>query len=100
LSHGDRGALGPDAPRLHRGLGEAARAAGVAALSAVGDLSREAVAGFGPGGYHLGDREALIAALHRDLTSKDVALVKGSRRAAMDQVVAGLGGPQNTPGGH
>jgi UDP-N-acetylmuramoyl-tripeptide--D-alanyl-D-alanine ligase len=97
---GDLAELGPDAARLHRELGEAARTAGVAALYAVGDLSREAVAGFGPGGCHLGDREALIAALRRDLTPEDVALVKGSRRAAMDQVVAGLGGAQNTPGGH
>ena len=97
---GDLAELGPDATRLHRELGEAARIAGVAALYAVGDLSREAVAGFGPGGYHLGDREALIAALRRDVTPEDVALVKGSRRAAMDQVVARLGGTQNTPGGH
>jgi UDP-N-acetylmuramoyl-tripeptide--D-alanyl-D-alanine ligase len=89
---GDLGELGPAAARLHREVGEAARAAGVKALYAAGDLSREAVIGFGPGpGAHHFDHQAdLISALRRDLDPGDIVLVKGSRRAAMDLVVAAL----------
>ena len=91
---GDLGELGPEAGRLHRELGEAARASGVAALYAVGELSRETVAGFGVCGggaaRHFDDQAALIAALRNEMTAADVALVKGSRRAAMDRVVAAL----------
>jgi len=94
---GDLGELGPEAARLHREVGETARAAGVVALYAVGDLCREAVAGFGagsgpgPAARHFDDLATLIAALRRDLTAADTVLVKGSRRAAMDRVVAALG---------
>jgi UDP-N-acetylmuramoyl-tripeptide--D-alanyl-D-alanine ligase len=94
---GDLGELGPEAARLHREVGEAARAAGVAALYAVGDLCRETVAGFaagsGPRGAarHFDDQATLIAALRGELIAADIVLVKGSRRAAMDRVVAALG---------
>jgi UDP-N-acetylmuramoyl-tripeptide--D-alanyl-D-alanine ligase len=87
---GDLGELGPQAARLHREVGEAARAAGVAELYAVGDLCRGAVEGFGPAGRHFDDQAALIAALRHDLTAADLVLVKGSRQAAMDRVVAAL----------
>ena len=98
---GDLGELGPDAARLHRELGAAARAAGVAALYAVGELCREAVAGFGSDGHHFADQAALVATLRQDLTPADMVLVKGSRLAAMDQVVNGLATDSNTvPGGH
>ncbi len=89
---GDLGELGPDAADLHRQIGTAARTAGIATLYAVGELCREAVAGFGPGGRHFANQTALVAALHRDLSPADLVLVKGSRLAAMDRVVAGLGG--------
>ncbi len=87
---GDLGELGPEAQRLHQDIGTAARAAGVAALYAVGELCRGAVAGFGPGAHQFPDQAALIAALDRDLTGADLVLVKGSRLAAMDRVVAAL----------
>jgi UDP-N-acetylmuramoyl-tripeptide--D-alanyl-D-alanine ligase len=89
---GDLGELGSEAVELHREVGERARAAGVAALYAVGNLCRAAVAGFGPGpaAHHFGDQAALISALRGDLGAGDVVLVKGSRRAAMERVVAAL----------
>jgi UDP-N-acetylmuramoyl-tripeptide--D-alanyl-D-alanine ligase len=88
---GDLGELGAAASRLHREVGEAARAAGVAALYGVGDLCREAVAGFGTGARHFTDQAGLIAAMRADLGPADLVLVKGSRLAAMDRVVAALG---------
>jgi UDP-N-acetylmuramoyl-tripeptide--D-alanyl-D-alanine ligase len=90
---GDLGELGPESARLHRELGEAVRAAGVAALYAVGDLCREAVVGFGagPDAHHFDDQASLVTALRHDLSAADVVLVKGSRRAAMDRVAAALG---------
>jgi len=90
---GELGELGPAAASLHREVGERAQAAGVAALYAVGDLCREAVVGFGTGGdaHHFDDQAALIEVLRGDLGAADVVLVKGSRRSAMDRVVAALG---------
>ncbi|MBK1699680.1 UDP-N-acetylmuramoyl-tripeptide--D-alanyl-D-alanine ligase [Thiococcus pfennigii] len=87
---GDLGELGPEAARLHEEIGEVARAAGVERLDAVGALSAHTVAAFGPGGVHHSDQAALIAALQGALGAGDLVLVKGSRAARMDRVVAAL----------
>jgi UDP-N-acetylmuramoyl-tripeptide--D-alanyl-D-alanine ligase len=89
---GDLAELGAEAASLHRSLGEAARAAGIEYLMGVGPLSLNAVQGFGAHGRHFADRAELIAALHDELTADDLMLVKGSRSAAMDQVVDALCG--------
>ncbi|MBK8637332.1 MAG: UDP-N-acetylmuramoyl-tripeptide--D-alanyl-D-alanine ligase [Chromatiaceae bacterium] len=91
---GDLGELGPEAPALHHRLGRAARKAGVDALYTVGLLSAEAAAGFGPGARHFNDQAELIAVLRQALAADDLVLVKGSRRAAMDRVVAALRAPE------
>ncbi|AGA91799.1 UDP-N-acetylmuramoyl-tripeptide--D-alanyl-D-alanine ligase [Thioflavicoccus mobilis 8321] len=90
LALGDLGELGPEAARLHEEIGQVARAAGVECLHAVGELSAHAVATFGPGGLHYSDQGALIAALRGALGAGDVVLVKGSRAAGMERVVAAL----------
>lgn len=87
---GDLGELGPDEVALHREMGEAARAAGVGSLYAVGRLSAAAVDGFGEGARHFHDQPALVAALGPRLGPDDVVLVKGSRRSAMEHVVNAL----------
>lgn len=87
---GDLAELGMEAAALHRGLGHEARAAGLERLWAVGPLSAEAVAAFGAGGRHFPDREALADGLADALGPQDLVLVKGSRSAAMDQVVKAL----------
>jgi len=87
---GDLGELGPEAARLHREMGDAARAAGVNSLYAVGELSAAAVAGFGDGARHFADQGRLIEALRAELAAGDLVLVKGSRLAAMDRVVDAL----------
>ncbi|MDZ7750784.1 MAG: UDP-N-acetylmuramoyl-tripeptide--D-alanyl-D-alanine ligase [Gammaproteobacteria bacterium] len=87
---GEMAELGEEAPRLHREAGEYARRAGVERLYAVGALGAEAVAGFGAGGRHYDGRASLIADLEDALHDGVAVLVKGSRSARMDEVVAAL----------
>lgn len=90
---GDMGELGADAPALHAQVGKTARDAGIDRLYAVGPLSQAAVQAFGPGGVHRADQGALVMALQSALAEtqdKVTLLVKGSRSAHMETVVAGL----------
>ncbi|KAF1056453.1 MAG: UDP-N-acetylmuramoyl-tripeptide--D-alanyl-D-alanine ligase [Pseudomonas delhiensis] len=87
---GDMGELGAWAESSHREVG--AYAAGkVAALYAVGPLMRHAVQAFGAKGRHFDDQASLIDALAAEPSSTTI-LIKGSRSAAMDKVVAALCG--------
>lgn len=91
---GDMGELGADAAALHEQVGERARAAGVEALYATGELSRHAVRTFGAGSEHFANHAALIAALTGRLCRDNggvTILIKGSRSAHMEDVVAALG---------
>ncbi len=90
LVMGDMGELGEEAVWLHQRIGEMARTEGIDRLYAVGELSRAAVLAFGSGGRHFDDREALIAALRKDLQKGMTVLVKGSRSMRMEQVVNAL----------
>ncbi|MGH6636559.1 MAG: UDP-N-acetylmuramoyl-tripeptide--D-alanyl-D-alanine ligase [Gammaproteobacteria bacterium] len=87
---GDMGELGPAAFSLHYQLGEMAHQAGVKRLYAVGELSRQAVAAFGPGGCHFASPGALLKALEGDLNQDLTILIKGSRAARMENVVNAL----------
>ena len=89
---GDMAELGVDAQALHVGIGTRARASGVERLFAVGPLGAATVEAFGAGGGHFDDKPALIAALQTQLRAGVTCLVKGSRAAGMEQVVAALGG--------
>ena len=86
---GDMGELGEWAEQGHHEVG--AYAAGkVDALLAVGPLMAHAVKAFGAGGRHFADQQALIAALALEQGNGTTLLIKGSRSAAMDHVVAEL----------
>ncbi len=87
---GDMGELGSAAFSLHYQLGEMAQQAGVKRLYAVGKLSRQAVAAFGPGGRHFASPDALVKALESDLHQDLTILIKGSRAARMENVVNAL----------
>jgi UDP-N-acetylmuramoyl-tripeptide--D-alanyl-D-alanine ligase len=89
---GDMAELGADARALHAGIGTRARERGVDRLFAVGPLGTATVEAFGAGGEHFEDKAALIAALQTQLHAGVTCLVKGSRSAGMEQVVAALGG--------
>ncbi len=87
---GDMRELGPGAAALHAEVGARARAAGVAQVFTVGELSRHAAQAFGAGGEHFEDQAALIARLGQRPPQPPMLLVKGSRGSRMDKVVAAL----------
>lgn len=87
---GDIGELGEWAEQGHRQVGQHALGK-VDALYAVGPLMAYAVAEFGAAGRHFSDQASLIAALQGEQGNTTV-LIKGSRSAAMEKVVAALCG--------
>jgi len=87
---GDMKELGIDSPKMHREVGEAARAMGVARLFATGDMSMHTVDAFGEGAEHFANREELAASLRRVLRPGINCLVKGSRSMGMEQVVEAI----------
>ncbi|MNC86102.1 UDP-N-acetylmuramoyl-tripeptide--D-alanyl-D-alanine ligase [compost metagenome] len=84
---GDMGELGPDAPRFHAETGEAARAAGIERLFALGELSAHAARAFGAGARHFARLEDLLAEIEDVLAPEVTILVKGSRFMRMERVV-------------
>jgi len=89
---GDMAELGDNAVALHAGIGERARQQGIDRMFAVGPLSAAAIKAFGERGEHFADKPALTAALKQQLHGGVTCLIKGSRSAGMDQVVAALRG--------
>jgi UDP-N-acetylmuramoyl-tripeptide--D-alanyl-D-alanine ligase len=91
---GDIGELGAWAEQGHRQVGSYA-AGKVDALYAVGPLMVHAVAEFGAAARHFSDQASLIAALLLEQSTEQgdtTLLIKGSRSAAMEKVVAALCG--------
>lgn len=87
---GDLAELGPDAPAIHRRLGESCDRAGIDRLLTVGEMSRAASEVFAGERRHFASREAAVECLLATLSDEDSILVKGSRASRMDQVVAAL----------
>ncbi len=85
---GDMGELGVDAARMHREVGTYASDRGIDLLLATGELSAHVVAGFAGDACLLPDRQALAERLLAELSNDVTALVKGSRSAGMEEVVA------------
>lgn len=96
LALGDLGELGPEAAAWHRRVGRDARAAGVRRLFTVGPLAAEAAHAFGRGATALESIESLVEAIRDALPSEAVLVVKGSRSARMERVVAALAEPEAT----
>jgi UDP-N-acetylmuramoyl-tripeptide--D-alanyl-D-alanine ligase len=89
LIMGELAEVGEGIESVYQHLGEKAIEAGVDRLYAVGEASAVA-ASFGSGGHGFQDKEQLLENLINELRSGDMVLVKGSRSAAMESVVAGL----------
>lgn len=88
---GDIGELGAWAEEGHRQVGEYA-VGKVDALYAVGPMMAHAVNAFGTQGKHFTSQADLIAALAAEQGSTTTILIKGSRSAAMENIVAALCG--------
>ena len=84
---GDMGELGMQSEQAHTELGLYAKQCGIDALWATGTYSALSAASFGERAHHFATQEALIRHAQENLGNGDVALVKGSRSAAMDRVV-------------
>ncbi|MBI5330846.1 MAG: UDP-N-acetylmuramoyl-tripeptide--D-alanyl-D-alanine ligase [Betaproteobacteria bacterium] len=84
---GDMGELGPDAPQLHREMGERAQAAGINRLLCLGELTLHTAQAFGAGAMHFERIEELLAEIETALEPEVTVLVKGSRFMQMDRVV-------------
>ncbi len=84
---GDMGELGESAKNLHADVGRKAKKAGIDSLYATGELSMNTIEAFGENGFYFKTKKELINALQEKLTKNDVVLVKGSRSAAMEEVV-------------
>jgi len=87
---GDMKELGEESPKMHREVGDAARAMGVSRLFAIGEMSAWTADAFGEGAQHFDSREALAAALRRALRPGINVLVKGSRSMGMEAVVRAI----------
>ncbi|MFF7062203.1 UDP-N-acetylmuramoyl-tripeptide--D-alanyl-D-alanine ligase [Pseudomonas sp. NPDC008258] len=88
---GDIGELGQWAEEGHRQVGDYARGK-VDALYAVGSNMTHAVRAFGANGRHFATQAELIDAVSAESASDTTILIKGSRSAAMENVVAALCG--------
>ena len=88
---GDIGELGQWAEEGHRQVGDYARGK-VDALYAVGSNMTHAVKAFGANGRHFATQAELIDAVSAEHASDTTILIKGSRSAAMENVVAALCG--------
>ncbi len=87
---GDMAELGADAERMHAEIGAYARARGIEQFVTVGKLSACAAKAFGEAARVFDDREAAAEYCAGSLSSDDVVLVKGSRSAGMEHLVARL----------
>ncbi len=88
---GDMAELGAESEACHVQVGEAAKAAGIDRVLSVGKQSHAISAASGVG-EHFADKTALIAHLKSLIAEQQVItiLVKGSRSAAMEEVVRAL----------
>ncbi len=88
--------LGAAAASLHQAAGRDARELGIDRLFAQGPMAEHYAKGFGSAARIFNDTAALVAALDRELAAASAPqvslLVKGSRSAGMDTVVAALTG--------
>jgi UDP-N-acetylmuramoyl-tripeptide--D-alanyl-D-alanine ligase len=90
--------LGPDSEALHRDVARHARLRGIEALWLVGPCAPAMASEFGGDARAFADNAELIAHI-RHTDTADAILVKGSRSARMETVVAALCGEAVNPAG-
>ena len=83
---GDMGELGEFATIAHKSLGSKIRDLKIDILFGIGELTRETIRAFGPGGKHFDNVDDLTDSLALEIGSGDTVLVKGSRFMKMEKV--------------
>lgn len=84
---GDMAELGEDSAQMHADIGKKAKNTGITALYATGKYSLNTVEAFGDNGFWFQHKNELTKALNENLKAGDTVLIKGSRSAAMEEVV-------------
>ena len=84
---GDMLELGRYKNKLHKEVGEYAKSKGISKLIAFGDLTRHSIDGFGKNGIFFNDETKLKNYLRKNITSKNVILIKGSRGMKMERFI-------------
>ena len=87
---GDLAELGAAANDAHAQIGLAAKDSGIDGFYSLGAQAKVSSDAFGDAGYHFDDFNALVAELTPRLDAQSTVLVKGSRSAGMERVVAAL----------
>ena len=90
LIMGDMAELGSVSEEAHEEVGRYASEAGIDLFLGVGEQTRLSVENFGTHGRHFESKEALLAACHELVTENTIVLIKGSRRARMDEIASAL----------
>lgn len=97
---GEMAELGAAAAELHREIGEYACRKGVDALFVTGSHASDVVAGFGDRASAFATVDELVKALQAEVAEGVTILVKGSRSARMERVVAAITGEQDAALAH
>ena len=84
---GDMLELGRYKNNLHKEVGEYAKSKGISKLIAFGNLTRHSIDGFGKNGIFFNDETKLKNYLRKNITSKNVILIKGSRGMKMERFI-------------
>ena len=84
---GDMLELGKYKKKLHKELGEYAKANGINIVLGFGELTKETIKAFGKKGIFFDNEESLKSYLIKNITSKDVILIKGSRGMKMERFI-------------
>ncbi len=87
---GDMAELGEQAISAHKQAGQQAKKYGFDALYCSGDLSKHIAKSYGEGANYFASKEQLTSALLEKIDSSWTVLIKGSRSAAMENVVKKL----------
>ena len=84
---GDMLELGKYKKKLHKEVGEYAKANGINIVLGFGELTKETIKAFGKKGIFFDNEESLKSYLINNITSKDVILIKGSRGMKMERFI-------------
>jgi UDP-N-acetylmuramoyl-tripeptide--D-alanyl-D-alanine ligase len=87
---GDMKELGENSHKMHREVGEAAKAMGVRRLYTTGKLAANTADAFGEGAEHYASRDELAEILESRLQPGVICLVKGSRSMGMEAIVEAI----------